>query len=523
MSERKKIDQLFKEKFKDFDPSPNEEIWSKIEARLNEKENRKKRVVPLWWRIGGIAATLALLFTLGYYFFSTAISTEELPVTNNEKNKPDDNEVIEYKSQDKIKELYKNEPDIVITNDSLNDKDPLTENVKDNFDNIKESKTTHPPLNNKIREILVEKNAETTKKFVKDKGRKIREIPALNETNKVANLKGEVKNNLVDMDRNENKLTSDKNRENKVLIENSNALTQNDQIKAVDNDSLPRVNLIEKNSTNKEAVIAESDEQKEKKSIYDALSEKDDLKDKQQKGANRWSINPSVAPVYYNSLGEGSPIHTQFADNSKTGNINMSYGINLAYKINSRLSIRSGINKVNLGYDTKDIAITSVAFQAAPISSISYANTTANLRISDRPGENLSAAQNREVKSEIPGVNGVLNQRLGYLEVPLELKYKITDKKLGVHLIGGFSSLFLTDNSIDVVSNDFVTNVGEANNINNTSFSTNIGVGVDYKLTNKILLNLEPIFKYQLNAFSDGDNGFKPYTIGLYTGLSFRF
>ena len=41
--ERKNIDRLFQEKFKDFEVHPPEETWNAIEAKLNKKE--KKRIL----------------------------------------------------------------------------------------------------------------------------------------------------------------------------------------------------------------------------------------------------------------------------------------------------------------------------------------------------------------------------------------------------------------------------------------------------------------------------------------------
>lgn len=106
--------------------------------------------------------------------------------------------------------------------------------------------------------------------------------------------------------------------------------------------------------------------------------------------------------------------------------------------------------------------------------------------------------------------------------MPLELKYRITDNKFGINLITGISSLFLTDNQIILESRDLVTEMGEANNVNDINFSTNIGVGFDYKFTKSLQFSVEPMFKYQLNAFSN-DGGFKPYSLGIYTGLNFKF
>ena len=116
-----------------------------------------------------------------------------------------------------------------------------------------------------------------------------------------------------------------------------------------------------------------------------------------------------------------------------------------------------------------------------------------------------------------------MTQQLGYLEVPLELNYALVDNKFGVNLIGGFSSLLLVDNSIALNSGDLTTEVGEANNVNNLNFSANMGLGVNYKFSQNLRLNVEPVFKYQLNTFSETDGTFRPYTMGIYSGLNFRF
>ena len=112
---------------------------------------------------------------------------------------------------------------------------------------------------------------------------------------------------------------------------------------------------------------------------------------------------------------------------------------------------------------------------------------------------------------------------MGYIEVPMELSYKLIDKKFGVALIGGFSTLFLNQNKIDLVSPELNTTIGEANNLNNVHVSSNIGVGVKYRFAKAFEANFEPTFKYQLNMFSNDAGNFKPYLFGLYTGVSYRF
>ncbi|NNL83237.1 MAG: hypothetical protein HKP28_07600, partial [Winogradskyella sp.] len=79
MSEKKNLDRLFQERLKDFEAEPNPVVWDRISTSLGQK--KKRRIVPIWWRIGGIAATVALLLTVGSFIFSDE-SDAVLPVVN---------------------------------------------------------------------------------------------------------------------------------------------------------------------------------------------------------------------------------------------------------------------------------------------------------------------------------------------------------------------------------------------------------------------------------------------------------
>jgi hypothetical protein len=128
-----------------------------------------------------------------------------------------------------------------------------------------------------------------------------------------------------------------------------------------------------------------------------------------------------------------------------------------------------------------------------------------------------------EITPKAGGSNAELSQRIQYYEVPLELKYALLNKKVGIHFIGGMSTLFLGTNEVSVQAGSVDEVIGEANNLNSVSFSTNVGLGFDYKLSKKFTFNLEPMFKYQLNTYTDSSVDFRPYTLGVYTGLSFKF
>lgn len=128
-----------------------------------------------------------------------------------------------------------------------------------------------------------------------------------------------------------------------------------------------------------------------------------------------------------------------------------------------------------------------------------------------------------DVENFVQNNVGQLNQITSYYEIPVELSYKLIDKKFGLEFIGGMSSLFLNQNSISLISNGLEMEIGQANNLNNVHFSTNVGIGLKYSFLKSLEVNFNPMFKYQLNTYTDNDGNFKPYFIGLYSGLSYKF
>ena len=214
---------------------------------------------------------------------------------------------------------------------------------------------------------------------------------------------------------------------------------------------------------------------------------------------------------------------------AKREDVTLSYGITVAYEISKKLSVRSGIHKVDYGYDTNDVSFTS-SFNASSgnqIRNIDYSNDSQSIILNNPNSENVIPKPGSVFALDVTGKNptrlGTMGQQMGYLEVPLELNYALLDRKFGVNIIGGVSSLFLTDNSVVLESNGQTTEFGEANNINSVNFSTNVGLGLDYKFTPKLKFNVEPVFKYQLNTFSNTSGNFNPYSLGVYSGFTFKF
>lgn len=439
MEERKHIDRIFQEKFKDFEATPRDVVWDNISSRLKEKK-RKRRILPLWYKMAGVAALLALF--------------------------------INYASG-----LFKN---------SAASSQAISSVVDDNSLNI--SLASQEYTQNMVRSSIILKaimqntNSQEATRYNSGEIPRVAN-PVTTKDSKVIAL------SMQDLNKSSNKLnspaiaSSQESKKNTVSNVNKKALP----IPDVENDT----RIVETDNSTK-----------------------------------RLRVSTMAAPIYYDNFGSGTSIDSQFENNASSGEISVSYGINLAYQISEKIKIRSGVSKVDLSYNTKNIAYTSAVGQTG-LSGINYSNgNIPNYSIENRTVHrfsNLTASAEFNRSSLASPTAGYLNQKLGFIEVPLEIEYVIIDKKIGLNIIGGGSTLFLNDNMISLNSTDFSTNLGEANNLNNISFSTNLGVGIDYNISPQFEVNLEPIFKYQLNTFSNTTGNVNPYYFGVYSGFSFKF
>jgi hypothetical protein len=494
---------------------------------LSCKQTKKDRkVIPLWIKLAGIAAVLLLLFTVGNAVFNNA---EEQPDQNTIVNTDDSSNT----DTNNIDTDSKNE--IVNPNNNAQEQESLaSEKTEDNLSTEPSSKNTKvtKPIN---------KNGITTNAVVSHNQNSTAEKSTNQQKNNpIKNVIDATKDNAVahqaKTENDKNKAASKKTNVaiNKEVIDAAIGKNKASE-KVVTNTSTAENNtLTNQTETSKETGgIAKEEKEKEdtqKTALDEALAEnttKDDPADEKKerkKIKDRWKVSPSIAPVYFNTLGAGSSIHEQFNKNSKTGEVNMSYGVRGSFALNKKLSVRTGVNKVTLGYSTDDVFVLNNV--TATPSDNRFALRNVDLKedaqnTSFVSGEAFNFAQVPAVISS--QIIGSIDQKLGFIEVPLEMEYELSDKKLGLRVLGGFSALFLNENEVYSTLNGDSRLIGEATNINKTSFSANLGVGLDFKLTEKFKLNLEPTFKYQLNTFNNTSGNFRPYFIGIYSGFSFKF
>lgn len=502
---KKNLDQLFQEKLSDFSEVPDEKVWQSIEASLDKKK-KSRRVIPLWWKLGGAAAVLAFVMYLVDPFENKAVSPTVTDI-----------ETTDTKT-DVAPKPHGIEKDLKNSNTGITD--------------VEVSESSKAADLNPTEDMVIPENEIPSDDF-----------KATSTSEDVRIAQGSSTTSQEEGTRNTNQnpsLTSDStaNHEEAVArtdVENNDSedsiyegLGQNPMERGFGEvEKTNKVQIAENESVSEEVV-----KDQKKKSIFDEIAEQE--QEEEVVGANKggkWSAGPSVAPVYFDALGQGSPVHSIFVPNSKSGDLNLSYGLSVAYEINDKLKIRSGVHRVDFGYSTDDVEFSSSLESSAvgQITNVNYSATGKNIVVAS----SATDASSGVVENFVPlaqdfagqgaSQNGAMSQQFGYLEVPLELEYTLLDRKFGVNLIGGFSSLFLVDNSISLSAGELTTQMGEANNVNNINFSTNVGIGVNYNFSPKVQLNVEPVFKYQLNTFSRTEGTFQPFTVGVYSGVSFKF
>lgn len=218
------------------------------------------------------------------------------------------------------------------------------------------------------------------------------------------------------------------------------------------------------------------------------------------------------APIYFNSFGDGSGADAQFNSNQTSGSSSFSYGVKFAYKLNNKLSIQSGVNLINLSQTTNDIYITPGVAIVGLSSLTNLPSLSKNVH--DLSKETLDLAKENRAS---------LNQIFGYIEIPVEIKYNVSEGKVGVNLVGGFSTLVLNKDDLFVETNTYSQNLGNSNNLRPLNFSGNFGVDVDYSLYKNLFINVSPMLKVQTNTFSKNSGNIQTYYLGVYTGLNYKF
>ncbi|MDT8401725.1 MAG: outer membrane beta-barrel protein [Bacteroidales bacterium] len=251
----------------------------------------------------------------------------------------------------------------------------------------------------------------------------------------------------------------------------------------------------------------------------------------------RWELGARVSPTYLsNNLRTANDVLRQVNDNESPA-LSYTGGFSLSYKMNGRLSLQTGLYYSSLGRDVNGVTSYSgfspfassksgVIFDVET-SSGTISSTNRDIYLADRAGDRIDGYYSVDnfdpSKSSLVPFGNQLRQNFEYLRIPLIVRYKIIDKKLDFNILGGMAYNFLIGNQTWAM-NEAGSKVllGSTAGVDKLLLSSSLGMSMEYELSERFSLNLEPEVRYFLNTGGDLGSG-NPYSFGIFSGMQFKF
>jgi len=255
----------------------------------------------------------------------------------------------------------------------------------------------------------------------------------------------------------------------------------------------------------------------------------------------KWSVGGQFSPIYsFRYIGQNNLDSYRDTYNShENGMFTYTGGLHIQYNANRKIKIYTGVYYSRMGQQIDDIQLYKSA-NNGPINLPIKGNLDINnsigsitsrneiLYFQDQSGyrvEPLSLSEWYDpLKEGLIPLNAEIIQSLDYLEVPFIIRYKLIDKRVDLNILGGLSTNFMVKNEAYANYQGSKIHIGETNGLKTINYSSTLGLGLEYDLTEKISLSLEPAFKYYINSINRSENmNTHPYSIGIFTGLSYIF
>ena len=252
----------------------------------------------------------------------------------------------------------------------------------------------------------------------------------------------------------------------------------------------------------------------------------------------RWSVAAMASPTYYSTFTTGNNEFSKLLASSEQSSLSYSGGVAVTYKISKRLSVQSGLYYSSMGQEVDGInsfggfqkyvyTKGDRSFEVRTTSGTVYTNNPDVFLIAASPDNRVISNITNDVfdpkKASLLPLSNTLRQNFSYLELPVVLRYRIIDKSIDINLIGGLSYNMLVNNSVFAIVDGARYSIGKTEGINPVSFSSSIGMGMEYNFSSKLSLNLEPTFRYYLNPFIQDGSIMHPYSFGIFSGFSYKF
>lgn len=460
------MDKIFREKLDNFSEEPPAFVWDNIQANLSRQQRRKRMV---WYSWSAVAAMLLLAFIAGWYLNESA--DRVVPeVAETEKINPVEKNNVE----EQIISVPEKE-DLNIESESFEPGRFLAETTK------RESESEMPEKNISGSETIEENR-----------------MPAFADLNLIQPIKP-----------------------SEVKLDGRAQIA----VQAAKRNPVPAKEIF----SWEQRVIHQNARQ------FSSAG----------KNNTGWKLGLSVSPGYSSySAKHGSVYASNMTWEADDGNTNLSGGVSVQYKTGKRISIESGVYYAQNGQKTGSSPQlfgneAKMDYAVAPADK-NYFNTAVNLT-GNRMAMNSTAgiiefegvpkgaelAANLETSGTYSNsllTSGELSQVFDFVEIPFYLRYLLIDRKMDVELVGGVNAGLVVGNNAFIDNEYGVQKIGKTRDISPVNVSGTVGLGLNYALGKNFSVAVEPRVNYYLNSINrNPEVDFRPYRIGVYTGLYYEF
>ncbi|TNF39969.1 MAG: hypothetical protein EP310_09695 [Bacteroidetes bacterium] len=468
MRDEKNTDDIIREKLENFQATPPPHIWNNVQLQL-AAHRRRNRMVYMGWI--SAAALVVLAFLAGWYF-NDNLKEDKSKIVNSEITQPVTSE---------------NEPTIQ-SEEFIVENQSSAESNTENSNQISYTETNQlagvSPVNSKIT------LSKTPESGINATSREIFNLIKLSALN-------------VQFTQNQ-KIHSELARQNEVISA--------------------------KNLSEKEALLVAENI----KNVKEA-----------SKSDNNWKMGMYVAPSYSSYSSSYSDTYAKNMNyTGSDGDANVGGGFSVQYKTRKRWIVESGIYYAQNGQqsgnlsnvfarnENADYALADPGLyfsnEVRVVNNTMAMNSAAGvIQFSETPkGAELTGdfeAKNTGVANLIVP-NGEFSQVFEFMEIPLYVRYRVVDRKIGVELLTGFNTGIVVGNNAYIENQYGVQNIGETADISTFNISGTLGMGVNYALGKHFSVAVEPRFSYYLNSINSNPSvEFRPYRMGFYTGVTYEF
>lgn len=258
--------------------------------------------------------------------------------------------------------------------------------------------------------------------------------------------------------------------------------------------------------------------------IYLALlqeSQPEKKERKKMKVALSGHFVPAYSSATYSSTVKNAR-GSNYSQGQMAGLMNAGGGLRISVATGKRLSVQTGIYYIRMGQKTAEsMTNPQVIYPTLTDAGTGVVTPWGNIK---NHRKNVTYRTTLTTLNKASSQPESLEQIFGTLSIPLQVRYQLNNNRVSFFMNGGFSGNIVVDNKVYLKSGNDREYLGKTEDIRNFNVSTDLSLGVEYPISSRFKVMLEPGFKYYLQSLSQNANiDFKPYLFTLSTGIGITF